>query len=97
MVLKVDKLEHKLIANFFYSSLMTARNVKGFSNNPGGNFFITGELGGAGRSWDNASFESWCTDTIYFCVFDGKTYTKVKLTSSNSAFYKARAFCGAYQ
>ena len=97
MVLKVDKLEHKLIANFFYSSLMTARNVKGFSNNPGGNFFITGELGGAGRPWDNASFESWCTDTIYFCVFDGKTYTKVKLTSENSAFYKARAFCGAYQ
>ena len=95
--LKIDKQEHQIITNFEYSNIMTARNIKGFSNNPLGNFFITGPLGGAGRSWDNAWFESWCTDTIYFCRYNGSTYEKITLTTSKSAFYKARAFCGTYQ
>jgi hypothetical protein len=43
--LKIDKQELKIIADYEYSKLMNARNIKGFSNNPLGNFFITGEIG----------------------------------------------------
>ena len=95
--LKIDKKERAIIADYEYYKLMNARNIKGFSNNPLGNFFITGPLGGAGRSWDNEWFESWCTDTVYFCRYNGSTYEKIALTTNKSAFYKVRAFCGTYQ
>ena len=88
--LKIDKKEHSIIADYEYYKLMNAQNIKGFSNNPAGNFFITGEIG-------TTSFASWCTNSIYFCRYNGKTYEKIKLTSSTGAFYKARALCGTYQ
>ncbi len=88
--LKIDKKERTIIADYEYYKLMNAQNIKGFSNNPYGNFFITGEIG-------TTSFASWCTNYIYFCRYNGSTYEKIKLTSSNSAFYKARSFCGTYQ
>lgn len=95
--LKIDKDEHKIITNFDHSNIMSAKNIKGFSNNPAGNFFITGELGGTGCVWDSDWYESWCTNTIYFCRYSNNTYEKIKLTSSKSAIYKARALCGTYQ
>lgn len=88
--LKIDKKERAIIADYEYYKLMNAQNIKGFSNNPYGNFFITGEIG-------TTSFASWCTNYIYFCRYNGSTYEKIKLTSSKSAFYKARSFCGTYQ
>ena len=88
--LKIDKKERKIIADYEYSKLMNAQNIKGFSNNPAGNFFITGEI-------NTTSFASWCTNSIYFCRYNGTTYEKIKLTSSKSAIYKARALCGTYQ
>lgn len=95
--LKIDKDNHQIIADFEYSNLMSARNIKGFSNNPANNFFITGEIGGEGCSWKDAWYAGWCTNTIYFCRYNGSTYEKIKLTSTKSAFYKARALCGTYQ
>ena len=88
--LKIDKQELKIIADYEYSKLMNARNIKGFSNNPLGNFFITGEIG-------TTSYSTSTTNSIYFCRYNGTTYEKIKLTSSKAAIYKARAFCGTYQ
>jgi hypothetical protein len=78
------------MVNYEYSNILSARNIKGFSNNPLGNFFITGETG-------TTSFATWCTNSIYYCRYNGTTYEKIKLTSSKVAIYKARSFCGTYQ
>lgn len=88
--LKIDKQEHKLMVNYEYSNIFSARNIKGFSNNPLGNFFITGEIG-------TTSYSTSTTNSIYYCRYNGTTYEKIKLTSSKVAIYKARSFCGTYQ
>lgn len=76
----------------------SADSVKGFSNNPSGNLFATGACGGEGLFWDDEWFNSWCTETINFCLRnDDGTYEKIAIKSEKSAFYKARAFCGDYQ
>lgn len=73
-------------------------SVKGFSNNPNGNIFASGKCGGTGTSWDNAHYNSWCTDTINFCKLKGDgTYEKIAIKTTTRAFYKTRAFCGSYQ
>lgn len=79
-------------------TLAEVESVKGFSNNTAGNFFVTGKVGGAGTVWANENYQSWCTDTIYFCRFkaDG-TLEQIPIKTNNRAFYKIRAYCGAYQ
>lgn len=98
-VMKVDKSTLTLIPEFPNYTLLNATAVKGFSNNASGSFFFTGEAGGAGTVWDNEWYESWCTDSIYYVYRNdsGKALQKVKLTSTKSAFYKTRVFCGSYQ
>ena len=93
-VVKVDKETGQLRTLFE----KTPTSAKGFSNNNAGNFFVTGETGGAGTAWASASYQSWCTDTIYFCRYKADdTLEQIPIKSSNRAFYKARAYCGTYQ
>lgn len=96
-VMKVDKEQGVLIEDFPNYDILNAANVKGLSNNPDGNFFISGESGGEGTSWQDWGNASWCTDSIYFCRNSGGSLEKLKITSTQSAFYKVRAFCGSYQ
>jgi len=97
-VLRFDKETGKLTEDFNHASKLNASGVKGFSNNPNGNFFYSGPTGGAGTDWKDWSKASWCTDTIYFCYMRGKhVMYRQTLVSKESAFYKVRAFCGQYQ
>ena len=93
-VVKVDKETGQMRTLFE----KTPTSVKGFSNNTAGNFFVTGETGGAGKAWANESYQSWCTDTIYFCRYKADdTLEQIPIKSSKRAFYKSRAYCGTYQ
>lgn len=68
----------------------TPDSVKGFSNNPAGNIFFTGQAG---------MFDaSWITNTIHFWKLqpDG-SYEKIMVSSSTDTFYKSRVYCGSYQ
>lgn len=96
-VMRVDKEEGVLIEDFQNHEILGGTNIKGFSNNPDGSFFIAGEAGGEGCSWQDWGNASWCTDSIYFCYDNGGSLEKLKLTSTESAFYKVRSFCGRYQ
>ncbi|MBO5221213.1 MAG: hypothetical protein J6C26_02755 [Clostridia bacterium] len=97
---RFDKEENKA-GSFPQASTMQQKEIKGFSNNPNGNVFTTGPLGGAGKFFANSSKESWLTDTIYFftkkVVKDRVVVTKNEFVSESSAFYKVRAFYGQYQ
>ena len=97
-VMRFDKQTNTPIENFEHADRLTRKGVKGFSNNPHGNFFVAGETGGAGTKWSNHSKASWCTDGVYFGYTDPEDgFTVVRMASTKSFFYKIRAFCGAYQ
>lgn len=97
-VLRFDKENGSFSEEFPHADVLNRTNVKGFSNNPDGSFFASGEIGGAGTTWSDWWKASWCTDSIYFAYTDEENdFRVVKLTSSESAFYKIRAFCGQYQ
>ena len=96
-VLRFDKEELSLTEDFPNSDLINRSNVKGFSNNPSGNFFATGETGGEGCEWKDWWKAAWCTNTIYYYRANGEILEKFTLTTEKSAFYKARALCGRYQ
>ena len=100
-VYRFDKETDTLTTSFPQSSKLQDKSVKGFSNNPNGNFFKVIATGGKGTSWENFYKESWLTDTILYYerrVNHGTPFLKeIKLTSKKSAFYKTRAFCGEYQ
>ena len=97
-VMRFDKETLTLEDSFPISDQPNRSGVKGFSNNPNGHFFITGETGGAGTTWPDWWKASWCTDGIYYVYTDGEGNSQwVKLTSTVSAFYKIRSFCGQYQ
>lgn len=96
--MRFDKRSNTLTKDFVHSSRLNRKGIKGFSNDPSGSFFVSGETGGAGTSWAESSKASWCTDSIYFGYIDPENgFNVVKLTSEKSAFYKVRAFCGTYQ
>lgn len=96
-VMRFDKEDQSLSEEFPNSDILNRSNVKGFSNNPSGNFFATGETGGEGCEWKDWEKASWCTNTIYYYRANGETLETIKLMTEKSAFYKARAFCGLYQ
>ena len=96
-VMRFDKEDQSLSEEFPNSDLLNRSEVKGFSNNPSGNFFATGETGGEGCEWKDWEKAAWCTNTIYYYRADGEALDKITLTTQKSAFYKARAFCGRYQ
>ena len=96
-VLRFDKEDQSLSEEFPNSDLLNRSEVKGFSNNPSGNFFATGETGGEGCEWKDWEKASWCTNTIYYYRANGDSLETITLTTEKSAFYKARAFCGRYQ
>lgn len=96
-VMRFDKEDQSLSEEFPNSDLLNRSEVKGFSNNPSGNFFATGETGGEGCEWKDWEKASWCTNTIYYYRANGETLETIKLMTEKSAFYKARAFCGLYQ
>ncbi len=97
-VLRFDKETGSFSEEFPHAEVLNRANVKGFSNNPAGCFFASGETGGAGTTWVDWWKASWCTDSIYYAYADEtEGFRVVKLTSSESAFYKIRAFCGRYQ
>ncbi|MBQ7376599.1 MAG: WD40 repeat domain-containing protein [Clostridia bacterium] len=96
-VMRFDKEERSLSEEFPNSNLLNRSNVKGFSNNPNGNLFATGETGGEGCEWKDWEKAAWCTNTIYYYRANGEALETIKLTTEKSAFYKARAFCGRYQ
>lgn len=95
--MRFDKETRTLSDVFPYSGLTNATAIKGFSNNAANHFFLTGTAGGAGCFWDNEWYESWCTDTIYYCAENNGVVDKIAFKSKKSAFYKVRVFCGAYQ
>lgn len=100
-VYRFDKETDTLTTTFPQSSKLQGKSVKGFSNNPNGNFFKVIATGGKGTSWEKFWKESWLTDTILYYerrVNHGTPFLKeIKLTSKKSAFYKTRAFYGEYQ
>ena len=96
-VMRLNKENMSLSEEFPNSDILSRSNVKGFSNNPSGNFFATGETGGEGCEWKDWENASWCTNTIYYYRENGETLEKITLTTEKSAFYKTRAFCGLYQ
>ena len=97
-VMRFDKNSNALIESFENADKLMRKSIKGFSNNPSGNFFVSGETGGAGTTWKNHSKASWCTDGVYFGYTDPEDgFTVVRMSSTKSFFYKIRAFCGAYQ
>lgn len=97
-VLRFDKETGAFSEDFSHADVLNRTNIKGFSNNPGGSFFASGETGGAGTDWTDWWKASWCTDSIYYAYNDeAEGFRVVKLASSESAFYKIRAFCGRYQ
>ena len=99
-VYRFDKEENKL-GSFPHSEKFQLDEIKGFSNNPNDQFFSTGELGGAGKFFENSSKEEWLTDTILFYTKverRGKiAIEKVEIVATESAFYKVRSFYGKYQ
>ncbi len=97
-VMRFDKEEGTFTEEFPHADVLNRDNVKGFSNNPNGCFFASAEIGGAGTDWADWWKASWCTDGIYYgYTDDAENFRVVKLTSTESAFYKIRAFCGLYQ
>ena len=97
-VLRFDKETGAFFEDFSHADVLNRTNIKGFSNNPGGSFFASGETGGAGTDWTDWWKASWCTDSIYYAYSDGSPDLNVlRLTSAERAFYKIRAFCGLYQ
>ena len=96
-VMRFDKEELSFSEEFPNSDILNRNDIKGFSNNPSGNFFATGETGGEGCEWKDWEKASWCTNTIYYYRANGETLETIKLMTEKSAFYKARAFCGLYQ
>lgn len=97
-IMRFDKETGLFSEEFPHADSLNRGNVKGFSNNPNGHFFASGETGGAGTTWTDWWKASWCTDGIYYAYSDGSDdLCVVRLASSTRAFYKIRAFCGRYQ
>ncbi|MBO5221026.1 MAG: hypothetical protein J6C26_01795 [Clostridia bacterium] len=97
-VFRFDKENNELIERFPQYAKLSKSAVKGFSNNPNGNFFYSRVNKGIGTSWEKETFAAWCTDRICFCYMKTKNLMYVQeYVSRNGAFYKIRAFCGSYQ
>ena len=97
-VYRFDKKTNELIEDIDNKDLLSGNYIKGFSNNQNGNFFSSIATGGAGLSWENWANASWCTALInYFYYDDSGVLQKVSVAAEESAYYKVRAFCGAYQ
>lgn len=96
-VFRFDKENNELIEKFPQYAKLSRNAVKGFSNNPNGNFFFSRVNNGVGTTWEGEKFASWCTDRIHFCYMKTENFMYVQeYVSENGAFYKVRAFCGTY-
>jgi len=97
-VYRFDKKENELIEKFPQYAKLSKNNIKGFSNNPNGNFFFSRVNHGIGTSWEGERFADWCTDRVSFCYMKTENFMYIQeYVSENGAFYKMRAFCGSYQ
>lgn len=97
-VYRFDKDANALVEKFPQYSKLSKNAVKGFSNNPNGNFFYSRVNNGIGTSWEDERFAAWCTDRIHFCYMKTENFMYIReYVSENGAFYKVRAFCGSYQ
>ncbi len=97
-VVRYDKLENKFELTFPNSDKLSVAGLKGYGNNRNNNFVWCFPNGGKGCEWENKSYASWSTDTIYFAASDGAGGFKIKSGKSpKSAFYKVRIFDGRYQ
>ncbi len=97
-VQRFDKENNKLILTFPQYKKLSDKNVKGFSNNLNGNFFVTKVNYGKGTSWEGENYASWCTDRIIYGTWLRDNYVQTaEYISETGAFYKMRAFVGSYQ
>ena len=96
-VLRFNKEENAFATDYPFASVISTV-CTGFGNNLNGNFAISSRNGGKGTPWENASYASWCTDTIQFARRTGEaTMVKETYKAADSAFYKVRIFYGQYQ
>lgn len=97
-VQRFDKENNKLARSFPQSNKLSDKNVKGFSNNRNGHFFISKVNFGIGTDWAGENYASWCTDRIIYGTWLRDNYLKTaEYISETGAFYKMRAFVGSYQ
>lgn len=97
-VLRFDKDEGRLIRDFPQYAKLTRKNVKGFSNNRNGNFFLSEVNYGVGTLWEEENFAAWCTDRIQYAYWKTPNFLYVQQYAfEHGAMYKIRVFDGAYQ
>lgn len=98
MVYRFCKKDGTFSARYDNSVILNHSNVKGFGNNPLGNFAYTYPNGGPKRSWAKLSIAEWCTDTITYVYRNESGQTKLRnCVSKTAAFYKVVPFYGQYQ
>lgn len=98
-VYRFCKETNEFDAKFENHAKVSMENIKGFGNNPNGNFFFTAADGGKGTSWEGKYGASWSTATIYYCYqkTEYMFYRKACVSERDGCFYKARVFYGKYQ
>ena len=95
----VNKETGEMSTDFEYSDMLEYPTIRGFGNDPYGNYYVTMPSHGVGTTWENESYASWSTDKInfYYPSEDSSTLENIKCKSLTKVFYKVFSFYGKYQ
>ena len=94
-----DKKTGEMSDVYEHSDILDRPMIKGFGNNPEGNYFFCFPNGGRGTEWEKENYSTWSTDRFYFCFpgDEGSSLAAQQCVSQTCAYYKVVSFCGNYQ